>query len=116
MMPPPTIATSYFFPTSCVIEILSSRKQQIFLDNVSHVGSNVKAFYPFSNPKDVTMKCKPFVIFALFACVSSIALAQQADTLQKIKASGSITIGHRDSSIPFSYVVGGAEPVGFAID
>ena len=76
----------------------------------------MEAFYPFLNPKDVTMKCKPLAILALFACVSSMALAQQADTLQKIRASGAITIGHRDSSIPFSYVVGGAEPVGFAID
>ena len=31
------------------------------------------------------------------------ALAQESPTLQKIKASGSIALGHRESSIPFSY-------------
>lgn len=37
-------------------------------------------------------------------------------TLKKIKDSGSITIGHRDSSIPFSYVAGGSKPVGYSLD
>ena len=44
------------------------------------------------------------------------AAAQETDTLAKIKATGSITIGNRDSSIPFSYIVGGDQPIGFAID
>jgi glutamate/aspartate transport system substrate-binding protein len=44
------------------------------------------------------------------------AAAQETDTLAKIKAAGSITIGNRDSSIPFSYTVGGDQPIGFAID
>ena len=37
-------------------------------------------------------------------------------TLMKIKDSGSITIGHRDSFIPFSYVAGGSKPVGYSLD
>lgn len=38
-------------------------------------------------------------------------------TLQKIKESGSITLGHRDSSIPFSYLGGNSrEPIGYSHD
>lgn len=44
------------------------------------------------------------------------AAAQDNDTLAKIKASGSITYGHRESSFGFSYVDGGPRPVGYSID
>ncbi|KAJ2974340.1 hypothetical protein NQ176_g6109 [Zarea fungicola] len=37
-------------------------------------------------------------------------------TLKKIKDSGAITIGHRDSSIPFSYFAGASQPCGFSHD
>ncbi|HEX6000980.1 MAG TPA: amino acid ABC transporter substrate-binding protein [Hyphomicrobiaceae bacterium] len=37
-------------------------------------------------------------------------------TLKKIKDTGSITIGHRDASIPFSYYDDKQQPVGFAMD
>jgi glutamate/aspartate transport system substrate-binding protein len=37
-------------------------------------------------------------------------------TLKKIKESGVITIGYRDSSIPFSYLDDNQKPIGFAID
>ncbi|CAN7494681.1 transporter substrate-binding domain-containing protein [Variovorax sp. LjRoot130] len=60
------------------------------------------------------MRLLALCCLALAAGASS---AQPGDTLEKIKAAGTITIGHRDSSIPFSYVLGtGEEPVGFAID
>jgi ABC-type amino acid transport substrate-binding protein len=50
------------------------------------------------------------------ALLCSTALAQN-DTLSKIKASGSISIGGRDSQIPFSYKpTGGGDPVGFTND
>ena len=45
-----------------------------------------------------------------FAC----AAAAQEGTLKKIKDSGSITIGHRESSIPFSYLDDKQQPVGYA--
>jgi glutamate/aspartate transport system substrate-binding protein len=47
---------------------------------------------------------------------ASIASAQQTGTLKKIQDSGSITIGHRDSSIPFSYYDDKQQPIGFAMD
>ncbi len=47
--------------------------------------------------------------------VASPALAQDlTGTLKKIKETGSITIGHRDASIPFSYYDDKQQPVGFA--
>ena len=44
------------------------------------------------------------------------ALAQDSPTLKKIKDSGTITIGHRDSSIPFSYHDDKQNVVGYSID
>lgn len=47
----------------------------------------------------------------------SSALAQApSETLQKIKETGTITFGYRESSIPFSYLDGQQKPVGFSID
>src|SRR6195256_1195101 len=37
-------------------------------------------------------------------------------TLKNIKETGAITIGYRDSSIPFSYLDDNAKPIGFAMD
>jgi glutamate/aspartate transport system substrate-binding protein len=56
---------------------------------------------------------------ALFAAatlgLSAAAIAQEG-TLQKIKSSGSITIGHRDASLPFSYYDDKQQPIGYAMD
>ena len=51
------------------------------------------------------MKKQGFVI-GLAALLSLGALAQSNDTLAKIKASGSITMGVRDSSGALSYTLG----------
>ena len=40
---------------------------------------------------------------------------QAADTLAKIKVSGKVVIGYRESSDPISYIVGG-KPLGYAVD
>ncbi|HEX4886118.1 MAG TPA: transporter substrate-binding domain-containing protein [Casimicrobiaceae bacterium] len=53
-------------------------------------------------------------VAALFALP---AVAQQLDgTLKKIKDTGTITIGHRESSIPFSYLDDKQQPVGYAME
>jgi len=49
------------------------------------------------------------------ATLAAPALAQDG-TLKKIKDSGTITIGHRDASIPFSYYDDKQQPVGYAMD
>ncbi|MDB5913513.1 MAG: transporter substrate-binding protein [Ramlibacter sp.] len=48
---------------------------------------------------------------AALACFA--AAAQVPPTLDKVKASGVITVAHRESSIPFSYLGGDGKPVGF---
>ncbi|HXI35703.1 MAG TPA: transporter substrate-binding domain-containing protein, partial [Burkholderiales bacterium] len=53
----------------------------------------------------------------LLAALAFAATATaQEGTLKKIKDSGSITIGHRDASIPFSYYDDKQRPVGYAMD
>src|SRR6187399_562365 len=56
-------------------------------------------------------------VFALLA-VAALALpaAAQEGTLKKIKDSGTITIGHRDASLPFSYYDDKQQPIGYAMD
>lgn len=39
-----------------------------------------------------------------------------ADTLQKISSSGRVTFGYRESSVPFSYLAGPRQPIGFGVD
>lgn len=57
------------------------------------------------------------VALSAFAAFSAPASAQGlTGTLKKIKESGTITIGHRDSSIPFSYYDEKQHPVGYAMD
>lgn len=49
--------------------------------------------------------------------IAATAPAQElTGTLKKIKESGTITIGHRDSSIPFSYYDENQKVVGYAMD
>jgi ABC-type amino acid transport substrate-binding protein len=50
-------------------------------------------------------------LFAALLC--SQAAAQTPSTLDKVKASGSISVAYRESSIPFSYLGADAQPVGF---
>jgi glutamate/aspartate transport system substrate-binding protein len=49
-------------------------------------------------------------------CAGQVGAEELTGTLKKIKETGAITIGYRDSSIPFSYLDDNQKPVGFAID
>ena len=54
---------------------------------------------------------------ALTALVALPALGQDlTGTLKKVKDTGAITIGYRDSSIPFSYLDDKQQPIGYAMD
>ncbi|MFI4887628.1 MAG: amino acid ABC transporter substrate-binding protein [Burkholderiales bacterium] len=53
---------------------------------------------------------------ALLAFAAAPVLAQDTGTLKKIKDSGTITIGFRDASIPFSYLDDQQQPIGYAMD
>ena len=51
------------------------------------------------------------------AVLAAPAAAQQlSGTLKKIKETGSITVGYRESSIPFSYLDDRQHPIGYAMD
>jgi glutamate/aspartate transport system substrate-binding protein len=54
--------------------------------------------------------------FAVVSLWCGNAGAQTTGTLKKIHDSGSITIGHRDASIPFSYYDDKQQPIGYAMD
>jgi glutamate/aspartate transport system substrate-binding protein len=55
---------------------------------------------------------------ALFACLAFTPAGAQdlTGTLKKIKDSGTITIGHRETSIPFSYLDDKQQAIGYAMD
>jgi glutamate/aspartate transport system substrate-binding protein len=48
--------------------------------------------------------------------LSSASAQGLGPTLQKIKDAGTITIGNRDSSVPFSYLDDAQKPIGFSLD
>ena len=53
----------------------------------------------------------------VFAALAAPAAAQTlTGTLKKIKETGTITVGYRESSIPFSYLDDKQQPVGYAMD
>jgi len=66
---------------------------------------------------DGMMRLK-LILTATALCVSGhAAIAQEpAGTLEKIRSTGIITIGHRESSIPFSYYDKNEKVVGYAVD
>ncbi len=56
-------------------------------------------------------------VAALAVLASAPATAQElTGTLKKIKDSGTITIGHRETSIPFSYLDDKQQPIGYSMD
>lgn len=63
------------------------------------------------------MKMKLFATLTALVVASSAAQAQApSGTLAKIQQTGQITLGHRDASIPFSYLDAEQKPVGYAMD
>jgi len=57
-----------------------------------------------------------FILAALASAALAAPAAAQEGTLKKVKDGGSITIGHRDASIPFSYYDDKQQVVGYAVD
>jgi glutamate/aspartate transport system substrate-binding protein len=62
------------------------------------------------------MKCISRWFVALLAACAIAGPASAQDTLKKIRDTGTITLGHRDSSIPFSYYDDKQQVVGYAMD
>lgn len=55
------------------------------------------------------------ILAAALVTTGLSVLPAAAQTLQKVAASNTITVAHREASVPFSYLVDG-QPVGFAVD
>lgn len=72
------------------------------------------------------MKPSPSFIATLLSMAAALALgplqahaqtsAAAPGTLDKVKASGSITLSYREASVPFSYLDDKAQPVGFGVE
>jgi glutamate/aspartate transport system substrate-binding protein len=64
------------------------------------------------------MRHNRFSLAVALAALVALPVAAQdlTGTLKKIKDTGQITIGHRESSIPFSYLDDKQQPVGYAMD
>src|SRR5260370_36170992 len=62
------------------------------------------------------MKHTHMIGFALAAalCAGPATAQELTGTLKNIKETGAITLGHRDSSIPFSYLDDNQKPIGQA--
>ncbi|HVN35402.1 MAG TPA: transporter substrate-binding domain-containing protein [Casimicrobiaceae bacterium] len=59
---------------------------------------------------------KAGLALALAALAFSVQAQDLTGTLKKVKETGAITIGYRESSIPFSYLDDKQQPIGYAMD
>ena len=77
---------------------------------------------PMSCPRGVAQPVALLVgcALALFATSAvsqeSAGVARVSGTLAKIRSTGTVAIGYRDASIPFSYLGPGHTPIGYSID
>jgi glutamate/aspartate transport system substrate-binding protein len=59
--------------------------------------------------------CRALPALAI-ALAAGLAAAQDSPTLRRIRDTGVVTLGHRVSSVPFSYLDARRRPVGYSID
>jgi glutamate/aspartate transport system substrate-binding protein len=73
-----------------------------------------------NNVEENLMRIVPHILGAAIAAAlisTPVFAAELTGTLKKIKESGVITLGHRDASIPFSYIADASgKPVGYSHD
>jgi len=70
------------------------------------------------------MSVRHLIAGLIIAAVAAISQARAQDssvaalsgTLKKIKDTGTITLGYRESSLPFSYLNKRAQPIGYSLD
>ena len=74
--------------------------------------------FPTDQKRAETVKhlCNLGLALAATLVLSQAGAAELTGTLRNIKDTGVITLGYRDSSIPFSYLDDNQKPVGFAMD
>src|ERR1700731_3196621 len=114
----PTSMVARFVPGAGVNAPIRSRRRSSIrrLDKLSKIAKHCREQQmTMENPvrKDL------FVALTLATLLSGHATAvadELTGTLAKVKELGYITIGHREASVPFSYLDDHRQPVGFAID
>src|SRR5512143_1466198 len=82
-----------------------------------YLGTGVpeRSSQPFEG--DFMLSKKILAGLVALSCAAAPALAQElTGTLKKIKDTNTIVIGHRESSIPFSYLDDKQQPIGYAMD
>lgn len=62
------------------------------------------------------MNFKKLTFVGLSLLVATTSSAFATDTLQKIKDSGVMTLGYRDTSVPFSYIQADGKPTGYGFE
>lgn len=62
------------------------------------------------------MKHIGLLAVAAVLTMNTVAAPAPSDTLKKIKENGKIVIAHRESSVPFSFVDGSKQPMGYTVD
>src|ERR1700686_1596099 len=69
-----------------------------------------------SSRRELMKACRPIAFLVLFAGALVAQAAELAGTLKKINDNGTIALGGRAPSIPFSYLDDKQESVGFSVD
>ena len=64
----------------------------------------------------MTLKFAVMMVAAAAVAATSVQAQELTGTLKKIKETGEITVAHRESSVPFSYLDGDQKPVGYATE
>lgn len=62
----------------------------------------------------IQQRLRPLCVGMLLMGLST--LAASGPTLERMRQTGKIVLGHRESSVPFSYLDGDKRPVGYALD
>jgi glutamate/aspartate transport system substrate-binding protein len=76
---------------------------------------------PSSNDRELLNKMKKYLIAVVALCLIGVGSKVRAEeeltgTLKKVRDSGSIAVGHRESSVPFSYYDDKNQVVGYSQD
>ncbi|HET8597451.1 MAG TPA: amino acid ABC transporter substrate-binding protein [Castellaniella sp.] len=62
------------------------------------------------------MKLLPIILATAVSVVGMTAAQAENSRIDKIKSTGELTLGYRESSIPFSYLDDNQKPVGYSMD
>jgi glutamate/aspartate transport system substrate-binding protein len=62
------------------------------------------------------LRAAAIFVLLIGAAATDVPAQELTGTLKKVRASGTITLGYRESSIPFSYLNTIGQPIGYSID